>query len=366
MSSQTFGQAERDMPTAHLTDRGVVRVKGAEAKTFLDGLFTCDIDRIAPGRPRFGALLTPQGKILFDFIVFAAPEEAGGGYWLDVLKVYAPDLVKRLTFYKLRAKVEVEDVSGTFSVVAGWDDAPKPDDIGLAAPDPRLPALGWRAILVAIAPPENASPRLRGEGFRPLVGPEASEAQRSGGEGASQDETLPDTPPHPDCSRRLGLSPHAGRGVTAPEASEKDYHAHRIALGVPEGGKDLLWNDAFPHEALMDQLHGVDFDKGCYVGQEVVSRMQHRGTARTRIVPIVYLDGFVAEPGVEVTAGDRTIGKTGTGANGRGLAMIRLDRAADALAAGETLCAGGLPVRLEKPEWIGFAFPQEVNPTTPA
>lgn len=164
------------MPTAHLTDRGVVRVKGAEAKTFLDGLFTCDIDRIAPGRPRFGALLTPQGKILFDFIVFEAPEEAGGGYWLDVLKVYAPDLVKRLTFYKLRAKVEVEDVSGTFSVVAGWDDAPKPDDIGLAAPDPRLPALGWRAILAAIAPPENASPRLRGEGFRPLVGPEASAA----------------------------------------------------------------------------------------------------------------------------------------------------------------------------------------------
>ncbi len=157
------------------------------------------------------------------------------------------------------------------------------------------------------------------------------------------------------------------RGEVSPrEASEKDYHAHRIALGVPEGGKDFLWNDAFPHEALMDQLHGVDFDKGCYVGQEVVSRMQHRGTARTRIVPIVYRDGFVAEPGVEVTAGDRTIGKTGTGANGRGLAMIRLDRAADALAAGETLCAGGLPVRLEKPEWIGFAFPQEVNPTTPA
>ena len=98
------------------------------------------------------------------------------------------------------------------------------------------------------------------------------------------------------------------------------YHAHRIALGVPEGGRDFLFGDAFPHEALMDQLHGVDFDKGCYVGQEVVSRMQHRGTARTRIVPVVYLDGFVAEPGVEVTAGERVIGKAGTGANGRGLA----------------------------------------------
>ena len=114
----------------------------------------------------------------------------------------------------------------------------------------------------------------------------------------------------------------------------------------------------------MDQLHGVDFDKGCYVGQEVVSRMQHRGTARTRIVPVVYLDGFSAEPGVAVTAGDRTIGKTGTGANGRGLAMVRLDRLADALAAGETVRAGGLPVRVEKQDWIGFPFPGEA--ATPA
>ena len=289
------------MPTAHLADRGVVRVQGADAKTFLDGLFTCDIDRVAPGQPRFGALLTPQGKILFDFIVFEAPQDAGGGCCLDVLKVYAPDLVKRLNFYRLRAKVMVEDASEALAVVAGWGDSLKPED-SLAAQDPRLPALGWRAIIAAEdAPPEQAA---------------------------------------------------------------ASYHAHRIALGVPEGGKDFLWNDAFPHEALMDQLHGVDFDKGCYVGQEVVSRMQHRGTARTRMVPIVYLDGFVAEPGVDVTAGDRTLGKTGTGANGRGLAMIRLDRAADALAAGETIRAGGLAVRLEKPDWVRFPFPGET--ATPA
>jgi len=109
----------------------------------------------------------------------------------------------------------------------------------------------------------------------------------------------------------------------------------------------------------MDQLHGVDFDKGCYVGQEVVSRMQHRGTARTRIVPAVYEGGFAADVGVEVTAGDKTLGKTGTGMDGRGLLMIRLDRAADALAAGQHILAGGIPVRLEKPRWVNFPYPGE-------
>ena len=293
------------MPTAHLSDRGVVRVSGEEAKKFLDGLLTCDMDRVTPTTPRFGALLTPQGKLLFDFIVFEAPQDAGGGFYLDCLKFMAPDLVKRLGFYKLRAKVAIEDLSEPLAVVAGSDDAPKPEDeIGLVGDDPRLSALGWRAIV------------------------------------AVQD------------------------AASFAQADSAAYHAHRIALGVPEGGKDFLFNDTFPHEALMDQLHGIDFDKGCYVGQEVVSRMQHRGTARTRIVPVIYEDGFTAEPWSEVTAGGRVLGKAGTGANGRGLVMIRLDRAADALAAGETIRAGGMPVAIEKPGWIGFAFPGEA--ATPA
>ncbi|WP_230530692.1 CAF17-like 4Fe-4S cluster assembly/insertion protein YgfZ [Microvirga roseola] len=289
------------MPSVHLADRGVVRVSGDDAKTFLDGLVTCDIDRVSPQAARFGALLTPQGKILFDFIVFQAPAEIGGAYYLDVLKVFAPDLAKRLSFYKLRAKVAVEDLSESLAVIAGWD-MPRPEDeAGLVAGDPRLPDLGWRAIVAA----EDAAE-------------------------------------------------FAKNPVDA-------YHAHRIALGVPEGGRDFLFGDAFPHEALMDQLHGVDFDKGCYVGQEVVSRMQHRGTARTRIVPAVYEGGFAAELGVDVTAGDKALGKTGTGAQGRGLLMIRLDRAADALAAGETIRAGGIPVELRRPAWAGFAFPGEIS-----
>jgi tRNA-modifying protein YgfZ len=295
------------MPSAHLSERGVVRVAGEDAKTFLDGLLTCDLDRVSPEKPRLGALLTPQGKILFDFIVFQAPEEAGGGYYLDVAKVFAPDLAKRLGFYKLRAKVIVEDRSGTLAVIAGWGDTPKPDDeVGFVAEDPRLSALGWRAIVAS---------------------EEAAELSGEGGDA---------------------------------------YHAHRIAQGVPEGGRDYLFGDAFPHEALMDQLHGVDFDKGCYVGQEVVSRMQHRGTARTRIVPVIYLEGFVSEAGAEVTAGDRVIGKTGTAANGRGLVTIRLDRAEEALAAGHEIRAGGLPVEIAKPDWVRFPVPGAASLRAPS
>ncbi|MDF2812090.1 MAG: folate-binding protein [Microvirga sp.] len=287
------------MPSVHLVDRGVVRVSGDDAKTFLDGLLTCDLDKVTPEAARLGALLTPQGKILFDFIVFAAPADMGGGYYLDVLTVHAADLAKRLGFYKLRAKVAIEDLSGSLAVIAGWD-APKPaDDSGLVSADPRLPALGWRAIVALDDVPELAT------------------------------------------------------------GTAQEYHARRISLGVPEGGRDFLFGDAFPHEALMDQLHGVDFDKGCYVGQEVVSRMEHRGIARTRIVPAVYEGGFAADIGVEVMAGEKTLGRTGTGANGRGLVMIRLDRAADALAAGQTIRAGGIPITLEKPGFATFAFPGE-------
>lgn len=289
------------MPIALLPDRAVVTVSGEEADSFLQGILTCNVETLEPGEARLGALLSPQGKILFDFIVVETAPEDGGGFLLDVGAPYAADLAKRLGFYKLRAKVGVEDLSQTVAVAAGWDDAARPsEESALVYDDPRLPELGWRAVV------------------EPKV--------------ADSDD---------------------------PSALES-YHAHRIAHGVPEGGRDFLFSDAFPHEALMDQLHGVDFDKGCYVGQEVVSRMQHRGSARTRLVPILYLDGFVAEAGAEVTAGDRVLGKTGTGAKGRGLAMLRLDRLQDALAGGEPIRAGGLPARPERAVWTTFAFPEPV------
>ena len=245
------------MPTAHLSDRGLVRVSGAEARTFLDGLVTCELDKVAPDRPRFGALLTPQGKLLFDFLVFEAPQDAGGGFYLDCLRFMAPDLAKRLGFYKLRAKVAVEDLSETLAVVAGWGDAASAGRRD--RPRRRRPA----------PPGARLARDRRGRGCGGFASPPGGEAEWR--------------------EARAGEGESAAPGHGA-------YHAHRIALGVPEGGKDFLFNDTFPHEALMDQLNGIDFDKGCYIGQEVVSRMQHRGTARTRIVPVVYEDGFTAEP----------------------------------------------------------------------
>lgn len=287
------------MPAAHLTSRGVVRVAGADARSFLQNLVTCDLDRVAPGQARYGALLTPQGKIMMDFIVVEAAEEDGGGFYLDTPILLAAELAKRLGFYRLRAKLEVADLSRSLAVVAGWSDAPRPDEAGLVVDDPRLPALGWRALVAADDAP--------------------------------------------------GLA----------DATWEAYAAHRVGLGVPEGVTDFTYGDAFPHEALLDQLGGVDFDKGCYVGQEVVSRMQHRGTARTRVVSLVYPEGFSAEPGSAVLAGERPLGTAGSGAGDRGLALVRLDRAADALQAGEPILSGGMPVRFEKPAFARFSYPGE-------
>ena len=144
-------------------------------------------------------------------------------------------------------------------------------------------------------------------------------------------------------------------------ATEADYDAHRIALGVPEGGIDFAFGDSFPHDADMDQLAGVDFGKGCYIGQEVVSRVEHRAMARNRVVPIAF-DQFAPIPGLPVTAGDTTLGMIGSASNGRGLALLRLDRAAEALASGTPLVCGGIAIQLIKPDWATFAWPGKIRP----
>jgi folate-binding protein YgfZ len=147
-------------------------------------------------------------------------------------------------------------------------------------------------------------------------------------------------------------------GATLVDAAA--YEAHRIALGVPQGGVDFRYGDAFPHETDMDQLGGVDFTKGCYIGQEVVSRMEHRGTARTRAVPVRY-DGTAPAAGAAVTAGDRQVGTMGAAAAGHAIALMRLDRVAEALAQGASLIADGTPIHLVKPDWARFAFPGETK-----
>jgi tRNA-modifying protein YgfZ len=291
------------MKAALLPDRGVVKVDGDDARKFLNGLVTSDIAKVAPEEAAFSALLTPQGKIIVDFILTEAPPADGGGFFLDCPRALAPTLVQRLNFYKLRAKVIVEDLSETLGVLAIWDGGAA-TEYGLCYRDPRLAALGLRCML---------PPHLAGEAAADL-----------------------------------------GALLIEPSA----YEAHRIALGVPRGGLDFIYGDAFPHETDMDQFGGVDFDKGCFVGQEVVSRIEHRRIARTRVVPVTF-DGFAPEPGTPVSAGDKTVGTLGSAAQGRGLAMLRLDRTADALAAGERLTAGGVEMRLVKPAWAQFAWPGE-------
>jgi len=282
------------MKAAFLPDRGVVKVSGETARDFLNGLITTDTTRLQPGLARFGALLTPQGKITIDFLITEAPSGDGGGFLIDCPKVLAQALADKLGFYRLRAKIGIENLSDGLGVLAIWDGevALKPD---LTFDDPRNPGLGLRVLLPAELAQKAAD----------LIGAELVDSSA--------------------------------------------YEAHRIAVGVPRGGLDFIYGDAFPHETNMDRLHGVDFDKGCYVGQEVVSRMQHRGTARTRTVRVL-LDGPAPEAGSTILAGDKSVGTMGSAADGHALALIRIDRTSEALDAGTPLTAGGLSIRITDPD----------------
>lgn len=277
---------------AELPDRGAVRVRGEEARGFLQGLITNNLDGVGEGRAIYAGLLSPQGKILFDF--FVVPEE--GGFVLECRKDAAAALRQRLVFYRLRAKIEIEDVP--LKVAAVWGGGERGALAGFRSyADPRRPDLGHRVLT-----PEDAD---------------------------------------------LAALPCA-------PGNEAEYHAFRIGLGVPEGGRDYAFGDTFPHEALFDQLHGVDFRKGCFVGQEVVSRMEHRGTARKRIVGIE-ADTGIPPTGTPIAAGGTEIGMVGSTSGMRGLALIRLDRAEEAKAKGLPLLAGDTPISLRIPEWARFA-----------
>lgn len=291
---------------ALLKDRAVLRVAGAEAERLLQSLVTTDVERLEDEPAIHAGLLTPQGKILFDFFLARAP----GGFLIDVLKDKAADLASRLNFYKLRAQVTIADVSSEYAVAVFWGDPPpcfnQPLSSHPAFPDPRLSALGWRAVV-----------------HLPFV--------REGG----------------------------WVGTTA--ATAADYHAHRIGLGVPEGGKDYVLGDTFPQEALFDQLRGVDFDKGCYVGQEVVSRIRHRATARKRVVKVQGHEPLPAS-GTDVKAGAASIGTLGSVAERTGLALLRLDRAAEAQAKKIPLTAAGVTLTIVLPEWAAFSMASPAGP----
>ena len=274
---------------------------GADAHKLLQSVITNDMDGLSAAPAVHTGLLSPQGKVLFAFFIV----KAGDGFLLDVARDQASALARRLTMYKLRANVQIADVSDSMHVLAVWGDNPYSFDSTtetVAFTDPRLAAMGLRIITLAK--------------FATSI------AQTTNG--------LYSTP--------------------------EDYAAHRITLGVPEGGKDFAFGDAFPHEALLDQLHGVSFTKGCYVGQEIVSRMEHRGTARKRIVPIASATPLPAT-GTDIKAGDVTIGALGSVSGTHGLALLRLDRVAEFAAQGVALTAGDTVITVNIPSWATFALP---------
>lgn len=283
-----------------LPSRAALKIGGPDAHKFLQGLITNDIGKVKGEDAVHAGLLSPQGKVLFDFFLVAE----GDIFLADVAREKADELLNRLSFYRLRAAVEIgRDPSR--QVAACWGGKPAKPPGAIVYADPRLAALGYRVFL----------------------------AQGSG-------------------PAELGCE----------AASERDYHAFRIGQGVPEGGKDYAFGDAFPHEALFDQLNGVDFKKGCFIGQEVVSRMEHRGTARQRIVPVEGA-GPLPAPGTSIEAAGAPIGTLGSVAGRSGLALIRLDRAEEALARGAKLAAGGVGIALRRPAFARFAVPaSEVRP----
>jgi hypothetical protein len=282
-----------------LSDRVLIRVGGPEAQHFLQNLVTADIDEVDREGARAGALLTPQGKILFDFLLY----RSGDGYLLDTPAATSADLLKRLTFYRLRAKVELELLGDDTGVIAVWGGSADLPDTLANVHDPRLAALGQR-----------------------LAGSVSTIRQSLDG---------------------------ADAGLEA-------YDAHRIRLGVPEGVKDFDYSDIFPHDADLDQLGGVSFSKGCYVGQEVVSRVQHRGTARKRFLQVESTSPLPVK-GSDITAAGKSIGVLGSsatiGERTFGLALLRLDKAAQAKDNGSPLQCGDAEILVRLPDWATFTWP---------
>jgi hypothetical protein len=260
--------------------RSVLRVAGEEAGAFLDALLTNDVSAATPERPVYAALLTPQGKLIADVFAHRAED---GALLLDVAAWQGADLLRRLTLFRLRRKVDLTDVSDAFSVEI------RTDAQGLPA-DPRFPdgALGARFV--------TATPTRE----------------------------------------------------TAPLA---DYDAFCIAAGVPDPARDGAPEDVFALEALLEELNGVDFQKGCFVGQENVSRMKRRATTRRKFCRIAF-EGDAPPRGTPIIAGPASLGDVRSGVAGRAIALLRLDRAQEAINAGTPLMAGEKPVRLDPPPWL--------------
>ncbi|OLP58578.1 aminomethyltransferase [Xaviernesmea oryzae] len=274
------------MPWMRLADRALIHATGADAESLLQGLVTTDLGQLVVGELRAGALLTPQGKVLFDFLI----SRSDGGFCIDIATSQADAFLKRLTMYKLRAAVNLTLQPDAAAA------------IGLEREDGAL-----------------SDVRFEKAGMPLLRRYDASTIEADGAE---------------------------------------IYLSARLAAGIAECGPDYPPQDVFPHDILLDLNGGLSFKKGCYVGQEVVSRMQHRGTARRRVVLVAGEDAL-PESGATVTAGGKPIGTLGSVAGAQGLAIVRIDKVGDALAHGQPLAAGSVPVLLGLPAWTGLSFPEE-------
>jgi folate-binding protein YgfZ len=259
-----------------LPSRALVKVSGSDARPFLHGLLTLDVAGLGSGDLGFGALLTPQGRLLFDLFAYGLPD----GVLLDVQREWREALMARLAMYRLRARVEIAADEGAVRVCLG--SAPPVDEW---VRDPRLPGLGFRDYCGAMP----------------------------GGDGG------------------------------------REYLAHCLALGVP-GPADWGTDKTYPIEANFDLLGGIDFDKGCFVGQETTSRMKRRGQVKSRMLPIAF-EGPPPPHGTEILAGTLRAGEVLSGLDGRAMALVRLDRIE-----GSELTAGGKPVRIERPAWFSAAI----------
>ena len=255
---------------ARLDDRALVRVSGPDARPFLHNLLTQDVETLADGDLRFGALLSPPGRLLFDLFLRGEAD----GVLLDVAADRRDALLQRLAMYRLRAQVVVE--ADDRPVFAGW---PELAD-GFAA-DPRAPGLGGR---------------------------------RYGGE-------------------------------VETTATSAAYQSHRLAIGVPDPARDAPADKTYPIEADFDLLNGIDFQKGCFVGQETTSRMKRRGAIRTRMLPLAF-DGPLPPFGAEVLNGELRAGEVLSGRDGAAMALLRLDRLDGALT------VDGRAVEVCWPSWI--------------
>jgi folate-binding protein YgfZ len=256
---------------ASLPDRALVRVSGPDARTFLNGLVTQEVLTLQPGELRFGALLSPPGRLLFDLFLFGQDD----GVLLDVAADRRDALIQRLSLYRLRADVTIQPDDGTVQVV-------------------------WPA---SADTPGTSDPRLADLGNR-----------------------------------------HYGTPLP-PKADAADWHDHRLSLGIPDPARDGGTDTTYPIEANFDLLHGIDFSKGCFVGQETTSRMKRRGAIRNRMLPLE-VEGDLPRFGTEVLNGDRRAGQTLSGQGSRVMALLRLDRLD-----GE-LTVDGRPARVLWPDWL--------------